>query len=297
MSGSLVINIPSPGGGVIGRQRISDDENPLPQDRIFCDYSFFHDAYLVSPADVNRIVPGFEKTFLDGRMSVEMRFPMAIMESNNIVADEPGFGNTGQFGNLEIIVKGIIAQRDIWTLSGGMGISVPTAPDENVNLADGTQLIKVANQSTHLLPFFALLVRPDDRWFGQAFVQVNVAANGDAVSANLGNGLTPIADIYDQTLLFVNGMVGRWMYTSPNNRFRLATVLEAHYTGGLNVPSAVQAGGFVVGNNSARFSAMDLTIGGHAVVNNTTFSLGFATPVTDERFFEGELRFFVNQKF
>ena len=124
-----------------------------------------------------------------------MRFPMAVMESNNIVADQSSFGNTGQFGDMEVIVKAIVVQEDTWTLSAGLGISIPTAPDVNVGLADGTPLAKVANHSTHLQPFFGLLVTPNDDWFAQAYLEIDVAASGDPVSANLtGNGLTSVGD-------------------------------------------------------------------------------------------------------
>jgi hypothetical protein len=295
----ITINIPSPSGGVIGRQRISDNENVIPTDRVFCDYSYFHDAALASPSDANRLVPGFEKTFLDERMSVEMRFPMAVMESSNLVADSSSYGSTGQFGDLEVILKAIVLEEEAWALSMGLGISIPTAPGVNVGLSDGTPLVKIGNQSTHLLPFFGLLVKPNDDWFAQVYVQIDVGASGDSVFANVnGNGLTSCGDIYDQTQIFVDAMLGRWLYRNPAQRFSgLAAVVEAHYTGGLNAPSAIQAGNFAIGNNSAEYNVLDLTVGAHAVVGNTTWTLGYAVPVTEDRGFEGELRFFVNRKF
>ncbi len=295
----IAINIPSPSGGVLGRQRISDNESPIPTDRVFCDYSFFHDAVLSTPSDANRFVPGFEKTFFDRRMSVEMRFPMGIMASSNIVADQTGFGTTGQFGDMEVILKGIVAQEETWTLSMGLGISIPTAPGVNVGLADGTPLLKIVNQSTHLLPFFGLLVKPNDEWFSQVYVQVDVAASGDPVSANVaGNGLVSVGDLYDQTLIFVDASIGRWLYRNPARRLSgLAAVIEAHYTGGVNAPSALQAGNFLIGDGTARYNDVDITVGAHAVIGNTTLTVGYATPATEDRGFDGELRVFVNRKF
>jgi len=301
--GSFNLQVPSPSACILGSQRLADNDCTLPTDRVFCDYSYFHDAELAVPMDANRFVPGFEKTFLGGRMSVEMRFPLGILESNDIVADNPVFGTTGQFGDMQVIVKTILHQEDFWTLGMGMGISVPTAPDINIGLANGTQLMKIANTSTHLLPYVALLVNPGDDWFAQAFVQVDVAANGDAVSASLigngnGNGLTSLGDFYDQTLLFADATVGRWLYRDPSRRFSgFAAVLEAHYTGGLNAPSTLQTGGFSVAYTTPRYNVLDLTVGAHAVFGNTTVTAGFATPVTDDRGFDGELRLFVNRKF
>ena len=162
-------------------------------------------------------------------MSLEMRFPMGVLESSNIVADSPSFGTTGQFGDIQIILKAIVLQEDTWTLCMGLEISVPTAPGVHVGLADGTPLVKIANSSTHLLPFFGLLVTPNDNWFIQTYLQVNIPASGDPVSANVsGNGLASTGEIYDQTQLFADAVVGRWLYRNAARRFSgLAAVVES----------------------------------------------------------------------
>ncbi len=295
----ITINLPSPSSGFLGCQRIADNENVIPTDRVFCDYSFFHDAYLTLVSDVNRFVPGFEKTFLDGRMSLEMRLPIGILEDNNVVADQASYGNTGQVGDLQLILKGILVQRDDWTLSAGLGVSVPTAPDINVGLSDGTPLLKIANQATHLQPFVGVLAKPGNDWFVQAFLELDVAANGNQVSANLtGNGLTYIGDIYDQTLFFADVEVGRWLYRNPAQPSSgIAAVVEAHYTGGLNAPTALQAGNYLIGDNGGAYDVLDLTVGLHAAIGKTTVTLGYVAPIANDRDFEGEVRFFVNRKF
>ena len=266
---------------------------------MFSDYSYFHNAELASPVDANRFVPGFEKTFLDGRMSVEMRFPLGVLETNDLIANGANLGTEGQFGDIQVIVKALLVQEETWTLGMGMGVSVPTAPDLNIASVAGTPLVKIANQATHLLPYVGLLVTPNDNWFAQAFVQVDIAANGNPVSANpFGNSLTVVGDFYDQTLIFADASIGRWLYRNPDQRFSgLAAVVEAHYTGGLNAPSTVAANGFSIGYGTAAYNVLDLTVGAHAVVGHSTVTLGFATPVTEDRAFDGEIRLFVNRKF
>jgi hypothetical protein len=298
------INVPSPSTSFLGRQKLADNDCVLPTDRVFCDYSYFHDAYLATTSDANRFVPGFEKTFLDGQMSVEMRFPLGIQETNNLAVSAPVYGNTGQFGDIQVITKAILLQRDTWTLCTGMGISLPTAPDLNVLGTDGSFQVKIADRSVHLLPFVGLLVKPDDDWFAQAFVQVDVAANGNAVSVanKMGPapGLTSLGDINDEALIFADVSIGRWLYHDPAQRFSgLAAVFEVHYAGGLNAPSGIlqSTSGYTIGNLSAQYNILDLTIGAHAVVGNTTLSAGYVTPVTMDRWFEGELRVFANWKF
>ncbi len=291
--------VPSPSSSILGAQRLSDNDCTLPTDRVFGDYSYFHNAELTSPIDANRFVPGFEKTFLDGRMSVEMRFPMGVLESNDIVVNGPSLGTEGQFGDIQVIVKALLVEQETWALGMGMGVSVPTAPDLKITTAAGTPLVTIANQATHLLPYVGLLVKPNDNWFAQVFVQVDIATNGNPVSTNpFGNGLSSVGNIYDQTLIFADAQIGRWLYRNPNQRFSgLAAVVEAHYTGGLNAPSTLSTNVFSIGYDTAAYNVLDLTIGAHAVVGQTTVTLGFATPVTDDRGFDGELRLFVNRRF
>jgi hypothetical protein len=292
------LNVPLPSAGILGCQRFADNDCTLPTDRVFCDYSYFHNAQLASPMDANRFVPGFEKTFLDKSMSVEMRFPMGALESNDIVDGSP-FGTAGQFGDIQVIVKALLLQEHTLTLGMGMAVSIPTAPDLNISNVSGAPLAKITNYSTHLLPYVGLLVNPNDDWFAQVFVQADIAANGNAVSADVfGNGLTSYGQIYDQTLIFVDATIGRWLYRNPGQRFSgLAAVVEAHYTGGLNAPSTVQANGFSIGYDTASYQVLDLTVGAHAILGKTIITAGFATPVTEDRVFDGELRLFVNRQF
>ena len=162
------LDVPSPSAGILGSQRFADNDCTLPTDRVFFDASYFHEAELAAPMDASRFVPGFEKTFLCGHMSVEMRFPMGDLESDNLTANSTTFGNTGQFGDIQILLKAILLQGDTWTLGTGLDISVPTAPGLTIENPFGSPLMQIDNSSTHLLPYVALLVNPNDDWFVQA---------------------------------------------------------------------------------------------------------------------------------
>ena len=74
-------------------------------------------------------------------------------------------------------------------------------------------------------------------------------------------------------------------------------MVEAHYTGGLNAPSSISTSSFTLAPNTAEFNDLDLTVGAHAVFGNTTVTVGYATPVTNDRYFDGELRCFANWNF
>jgi hypothetical protein len=296
---TTTVLVPSPGASILGRQRFADNDCTLPTDRIFGDYSFFHDAQLGTPSDASRFVPGFEKTFLEGRMSVEMRFPMGDLASSDFSYVGSSVGTTAQFGDIQVIIKSLLFQNETWALGAGMGVSVPTAAEVSVASQTGSPMVTISNESTHLLPYFALLVQPNESWFGQAFIQMDVAANGNAVAYSpFGTHLNSVGTFYDQTLIFADVSVGRWLYRDPMARLSgLAAVVEAHYTGGLNAPSAISTPNFLLTYGTASYNVLDLVVGAHAVMGDTTVTLGFATPVTNDRGFDGELRLFVNRRF
>lgn len=62
-------NIGAAPGAQIGRLKLTENTSPIPQDRVFVNYSYFDDTPLFpGGVNVNRVAPGFEKTFLDGNV-------------------------------------------------------------------------------------------------------------------------------------------------------------------------------------------------------------------------------------
>ena len=88
----VFVNVPTPtGGGVVGQTRISDDNSPLPRDRVLFNYDYFDGTPLTpNGLDVHRMEAGFEKTFFDGWTSVELRLPFASSLSSDIASDGVG---------------------------------------------------------------------------------------------------------------------------------------------------------------------------------------------------------------
>lgn len=158
-----VVVVPNPGaaGAIVGREKIADNGSPLPRDRVFFNYSCFDNVPLApGGVDVNRFTPGFEKTFFDGMTSIEMRFPFATTLNSNFLLD--GFTNDDEleFGNLMIYTKALLYSSPTTAIGSGLGISVPTADDLNVGLTDGTTLVRVQNESVHLLPYIGGIHAP-----------------------------------------------------------------------------------------------------------------------------------------
>ena len=291
-SGSVIV--PSPSDAFLGRSKISDNNSPLPRDRVFLDYDYFHNAALTNPTDVNRFIPGFEKTFFDGLASVEVRVPMGATQSNTFDASSSTIGTNGQFGNLGVVVKAIILQDDDWTFSGGMGVEVPTAPDIDVS-GGGAPLLSVKNQSVHLLPFFGAAYQPNEDWFAQGWIQVDVGTNGDPVYVTDGaGGQMQVASLSDQTIIFADALLGRWLYREDDQG--LAGVVEVHYAANTSNASSVNLGPILIGGTT-NFNMVDMTVGAHYQIGKTVATVGYGTPLTSDRGFDGEMKVLLNRYF
>src|SRR5437763_15931806 len=79
--------LPLAGGSRIGK--ISENDSPIPRDRIFFSYNHYQNVFQISETPINPPAPpiirqqpldrytlGAEKTFLDGWTSVEVRMPL-----------------------------------------------------------------------------------------------------------------------------------------------------------------------------------------------------------------------------
>jgi hypothetical protein len=272
--------------GGVGRLKIAEGGTVLPQNRVFMRYNYFHNVAYSNPGvALNRFTPGFERAFMDGLFSVELRAPFASDARVNSTFDGDSFqaGGVTRFGNLTTYLKTLLLDRDDLAISGGLGISTPTASDLRVNLDDGTELLRVGNNAAHLQPFLGMLYTPSERLFAHGFLQFDFAGSGNRVAINDGNGLANVGSITDPNHLFLNFGVGGWLVRN-NGRKGLTGViptLELHHTNSINRGETLSAGPFDVGNYAG---AVSMT----SAVAGTTFefgqasqlTLGYATPLT-----------------
>ena len=262
------VDLPSPSsGGVVGRTKIAENTSPIPRDRFFFNYSFFDEVPLLpGGVNVNRFTPGFEKTFLDGWMSFEMKFPMATTLDSTVVEGGVTSTSHGEFGNIAATFKTLVFQRETIVISGGLMVVAPTANDTLLLLPDGTPLIAVRNRATHLGPFLGWLWTPNEQFFAQGFLQWDVGANGNPVLIDdqQGRGLTFVSDINDTTFQYLDIGIGSWFYRSNDLNRRLTGVAwttELHWTKSLNPTHVVTSGNFRVGDYSENIDTLNLTAG------------------------------------
>jgi hypothetical protein len=168
--------------------KISDNENPRPQDRVFLTYNYFnsinHDINpgIVPRSDLHRETIGFEKTFLEGNASVGMRLPFLQLTGTS--------GNqidNNQVGDLSVIFKYAVINdpQSGDVLSGGLLVTAPTG--QNVEIG-GSNFEPVLLQpymgyifnldKLYVLGFTSVIVPTDSR-------DVTLLSNDIALGYNL----------------------------------------------------------------------------------------------------------------
>lgn len=253
--------------GGVGRMKIAEGGTVLTQDRVYFRYSYFDTVrYSNSGVGLNRYTPGFEKTFLDRMMSVELRAPFVTNTTTSSVLNGGGFsnGDDTRFGNLSVYLKTMLINRDQLAISGGLGVVLPTASDIRVAYADGTPLLNVANDSARLQPFLGALYTPNDRWFAQGFLQYDVATAGNRVALNsTGSGLAQAGKLTDASNLFVDLGIGYWAYRNDTSQGLTGIVpsFEIHQNTAINSGDITSAGPFQVGNFSGTPSQTNFVAG------------------------------------
>jgi hypothetical protein len=301
------ISVPTPGVTTIGAIKIAENSSPMPRDRIFFNYSLFDNVQLPPNAfNINRFTPGFEKTFFDRRASIEMRMPFATtLNTGDMITDGSTSTSKLQFGNLSVTFKGLVYATQSVAMSVGLQLQAPTAGSTRVYTADGTPLVDIKNSSTHLMPFVGGLYTPNDRFYAQGFLQVDVDANGDPVLVNSfdpANDLTKIGTTRQATFLYADVGLGYWIMRNNYAKWLtgVAPTIEVHHNQSLSSTQAVSAGVFQIGSYASNIGNTNLVVGTNFQIGPlSSLSTAYCVPVeggTDKQF-AGEFRVLFNRRF
>jgi hypothetical protein len=303
----MTLILPSPGGPgggvVVGRLKIAENNSPLPRDRWFVNYSLFDNVPLLQGGvTINRLSPGFEKTFLDKNASFELRMPIATTLDSDIVAGGPTSLGHLEWGDLFMALKFLMLETPRGAFSAGVGMTVPIADDVFVRTTGGKSLVAIRNDAVHLLPYIGWLRQYDGGFFTQGFAQLDLDLNGNPVEANVtGNGLVPIGTVQDMTYLQLDWGVGYLHWVSPGRwgpLIRVVPTCELHYNRSLESADFVQTRGFRIGEAKDDFQLLNTVFGGTLDFrNNSSLSVGYVTPIgnSSDQLFDGELRAFWNR--
>jgi hypothetical protein len=316
--------------------------------------------------NIDRITIGAEKTFFNGQFSLEARVPMSreLASRVDVILDDsdpsrntlPLTDRDGEFGNVSAIGKIRLFETERFLLSGGVGVMAPTAEDVIVDgdffagfiviehpvipLIAFTDLdfgMRVRNETVNVLPFLSWLWQPNDRFFHQGFLQVDiptnpsdirVTADGTILSGVFVPGFVPLefipvsvdetGEFVQQTLLRMNFGFGYWIYDNPRAGIiqRIAGLLELHYTTTLQDAKLFRTEVFkytvdnfglptdlpvdlALGNGANRVDILNLTLGCAVESGNTTITNGFVMPLStgDDKAFDFEYNLQIQHQF
>jgi hypothetical protein len=291
ISAPVVISVPNPGsGGSVGLQKLSEDNNPLPRDRIIFNYDYFSNtpqgnfggpSQASGGVPVNRYQFGFEKTFFDGRTSFEVRIPFASTLDHDLV--EGTQTRNTEFGNLRLAFKALLLRQQMINVSGGLGVYLPTANSVTVRAQDSTELVHISNTSVQLSPYAAVLFTPNERFFAQSWVQWTFDTGGNAVQVNpdFFNGNSNIGALRAATTFAADLQIGYWFLRSAPGLVRgFAPFVELHYNGNINRGNVLAAGNNTTIGNADNFEEFNISAGVITLLNqNSTLSVGAASPL------------------
>jgi hypothetical protein len=277
--------------------KIAEGESPLPMDRVFLKFNFYND---LSPArwtdptqpihnvDLYRYVFGFEKTFMDGQISLGLRVPFYTMEAEakqltvspslggpTLGPGGPGFTDT-ELGNISAIAKGILweDQKTGNIISVGATVSMPTATSKLLNFGQSTV--------AYMQPFGAFILNR-----GDLFVQGFSSITAPLVSA-------------ESTVMFNDVGVGYWMYRSNDAAGWLTAVVptfEVHVATPLR-SQLTNVSIFGATDGLQLYNVVDLTLGStFQFGERSTLGVAAVVPVTGPRLFDMEAIVQFNYRF
>lgn len=297
-------------GANVGFVKLSENVSPLPRDRVYFNYSYFHNALIGDIRnDVNRFTPGIEKTFADGWTSIEVRTPFAatVASTQTIDPSDPcGLVDAQdvEFGNMSVIFKSVIALGSTWALTGGMQVMLPTADDVVVlGSPGGPAVVRVTNQSTRLMPFTGFIWAPNETFFSQSLLQIDTAANGNPTYlATPGQtGLDYVGQLEYPTFMYLSFSAGYWAYKSNATRLTgFAPIMEVHVNQAFQASDVIQSSQYRLGTNYGVMSLVNGLVGcNFEWGKRSTMTFAYVTPFGGgvDRWFDGEFRAFWNYRF
>ena len=329
----------------------------MPEDRIYGTFNYFHNTNqaigtgpfpgdpvtVVDSENLAQYTVGFEKTFciLETPFSIDVRMPFtggvrqAVVNSDPFAPENDSAAAlaTGSMGNLSTAFKAYLLQVKQTSISGGLGISLPTGspvhaatflnvPDNMGDPVPSFNYLDVDNSAVHLMPFLGAYQQIGKSCWLQAFTQIDVPTGGNNAELTqvvAFNGVdfvvTGIDDfrIKEQRLLYADVSFGKWWYRNvcecgrpectcqPRGVTGVASILELHYTGSLNDADPVLSRGL-----ANQFDVVNLTAGLLVELNeNWRINLAGVFPLRErgldangrreDRFFDSEFALQINR--
>jgi len=299
-SQTACVSLPNPaGGGLVGRNKYFDNGTPMPHDRVYFFYNHVGSFQgLGTGFDLNRYVFGFERTFFDSRVSVEVRLPFAGTANSDQVLFRELAVDDAEFGNLGVLVRTVVYRTPNFVAIVGLGLSAPTADDSQLLVAE-VPVVAIENRTWLLQPIVGMAWAPNDSFYAQLGLQFDFDPSGNPVKVLTPGGLSRIGVLHDQGYYYLSGAIGSWVY--QNNAGTLSAVAlqgELHLNRSLGGSDSVTDGATTVTDLGSDISAFYGTTG--AILQfgeRTRLSLGVSFPLGGDRLYDWNLIAQLNYQF
>ena len=291
-----------PLAGGVRRQKVSENNTPIPQDRFIFSYNHFENALTADTFDfvetenvvtlrtnrvnrsIDRFAFGVEKTLFNGWSSIQV---VQSVNANQWQIDSDLIGaNAGGLGNLAFLFKQTLVLAEDGLISGGLGFDLPIGADGEGRV--DVLRYELKNDNVHVFPYLAMALTPFDNWFFQSFLQFDIPTRGNTVVVEDFSTRQTVGRLNESPILFVDVSGGYWLFQNPDSRYVIGAALigELHY--GVPLGDADSVGytstdgtvSFDFINSAGGSDALNLTLGLHTVlVNGATVRVGGVIPI------------------
>jgi len=210
---------------LLSRPNVAERFNAGVQNRIWADYRHWNNAVSLDGRSraVEQFAFGLEMQLLRSS-SVEVRVPVISQFASKQATDT--FASSVELGNVAVFVKQVLCQDSRWTISGGVGATLPTAEDWRAPTS-----VRLKNNAYNLVPFLGVQWHPNGDTFGHFVVQADFPiAKNELVD-------TFRERVDGQQVIRTGIQLGHWIYRVGHGRHssRFGAFAEVNYavvTGG-----------------------------------------------------------------
>jgi len=255
---------------LLTRANVAEHFNADVQNRIWVDYRHWNDAvsFNGNSSAVEQFSFGLERRFLQ-RNSVELRVPLIHQFAS---LGQPMDMST-ELGNISLFLKRVLRQNSRWTISGGVGTTLPTAEDWRDN--GGARL---KNKAYDFVGFFGAQWHPNNKTFGHFVVQTDMPiAKNELVVGGTSQKVS------GQQIMRTGVQLGRWLYRidQDNRSCRLGAFAEVNYAVAIDGSPGVTNGTYHVSPLNSGKSMLTTAVGVPMVFGKLTCTNSFIMPISE----------------
>ena len=178
-----------------------------------------------------------------------------------------------ELGNVSVYLKQVLCQDALWTISGGVGATLPTAEDWRL-----PTVARLKNNAYYLVPFLGVQWHPNNSTFGQFVVQADVPI----VKNELVFG-TVRQKIDEQQVIRAGLQLGHWIYHADHIKrpCRLGAFAEVNYATATDGSPLYNLKGTYGGASDSRKSTLSAAICIPMVSGKLTCANAIVFPISE----------------